>query len=44
MCGISGYLNFSDQPAKIEIIERMIQKLVHRGPDNCQNYINKTFI
>ena len=41
MCGISGYLNFSGQPASVEIIERMTQKLVHRGPDNSQNYINE---
>ena len=43
MCGISGYLNFSEQPAKVETLERMIQKLTHRGPDNCQTYINKNF-
>lgn len=35
MCGICGYFNYNhNEPVKPEVIRRMCQTLVHRGPDD----------
>lgn len=33
MCGIAGHLALDDQPADLEVLRRMSEALVHRGPD-----------
>ncbi|MDC1118108.1 asparagine synthase (glutamine-hydrolyzing) [Alphaproteobacteria bacterium] len=33
MCGIAGYLNLDGAPASSEIIKKMTNAIVHRGPD-----------
>jgi asparagine synthase (glutamine-hydrolysing) len=35
MCGICGYINLNGKPTDQEIVERMNQTLVHRGPDDA---------
>jgi len=33
MCGIAGYLSFTDAPAPTAVLEAMTRALAHRGPD-----------
>ncbi len=41
MCGIAGYINSSrDCPADQEIVERMCQTILHRGPDDQGVYVD----
>ena len=37
MCGIVGYV--SSKKAKLEIIEKMANKIIHRGPDACGYFV-----
>lgn len=34
MCGISGVINFNNQPVQEEQVKTMMQKMKHRGPDD----------
>ena len=34
MCGIAGKYNLTDEPVSAELIERMCQAMIHRGPDD----------
>jgi asparagine synthase (glutamine-hydrolysing) len=34
MCGISGIVNFNNKNIKREVVEKMMQKMKHRGPDD----------
>ena len=38
MCGIAGYLNFSQKPAETETLEKMGESIAHRGPDGKGTY------
>lgn len=33
MCGIAGFINLTGQPASADILQRMTDALMHRGPD-----------
>ena len=35
MCGIVGFVNTKDQ--KAEIIEQMMDRIIHRGPNSSEN-------
>ncbi|HEY5602441.1 MAG TPA: N-acetylglutaminylglutamine amidotransferase [Gammaproteobacteria bacterium] len=38
MCGICGELRFDNQPASLETVHRMMDKLSRRGPDSAGDY------
>ena len=40
MCGICGFINLDGQPASSELVDRMNQTLVHRGPDDGGIYVH----
>ncbi len=40
MCGICGELRFDKQPASLETVHRMMDKLTRRGPDSGGDYSN----
>ncbi|WP_319480715.1 asparagine synthase (glutamine-hydrolyzing) [uncultured Draconibacterium sp.] len=42
MCGIAGYFDSNNQ-ANQTIINRMLSRIHHRGPDECGIYLNKHF-
>lgn len=37
MCGITGFIDFKFS-SSVEILDRMVQSLIHRGPDNQDSY------
>jgi asparagine synthase (glutamine-hydrolysing) len=41
MCGIAGVFNFNGEPAEPALLDRMIGRLRHRGPDECHTYANR---
>lgn len=41
MCGIVGQFNFNDIPIKRELLIKMRDELIHRGPDDAGVFINK---
>ena len=41
MCGICGELRFDGLSADPVTLERMLVRLVHRGPDNEGKYLNR---
>src|SRR5687768_16660012 len=42
MCGISGFLHFDkDRPASAEVLKKMADVIVHRGPDDEGFYIKQ---
>jgi asparagine synthase (glutamine-hydrolysing) len=41
MCGICGAINLTGTPLDIEILKRMPQALIHRGPDDEGTYLEK---
>ena len=44
MCGFAGYLDLrSGRPAKKEVLARMAQTLVHRGPDSSGYFLEEQF-
>lgn len=38
MCGICGELRFDKQPAQLETVQRMMDKLTRRGPDSAGHF------
>jgi len=38
MCGICGELRFDDQPAQLDTVQRMMDKLTRRGPDSAGHF------
>lgn len=40
MCGIAGMLYFNGQQVELEIIERMTNTIVHRGPDDVAYHLD----
>ena len=40
MCGITGYFNLDKSSPNIEVLQRMGQKIAHRGPDHEGFYTN----
>ncbi len=41
MCGIAGIYNYqNDQPVSESVLRRMVNALVHRGPDDAGFYVN----
>ncbi|MEW6026948.1 MAG: asparagine synthase (glutamine-hydrolyzing) [Planctomycetota bacterium] len=42
MCGICGRINFSNTPVPDDLIHRMCQTIVHRGPDSEGVYIQQS--
>lgn len=40
MCGIAGYIDLN-QPAKEGLVNKMLTRIQHRGPDECGIYIDK---
>ena len=40
MCGICGYLSFTDQPPDPERLARMCDLMAHRGPDDQGHYLD----
>ena len=40
MCGIAGSFNFSNN----KILTKMLNKIQHRGPDDCQKYFNDNYM
>lgn len=40
MCGFTGYFNSSGQPASIDIVRNMADKIRHRGPDGDGYWVN----
>ncbi|MFQ5867207.1 MAG: asparagine synthase (glutamine-hydrolyzing) [bacterium] len=43
MCGICGILNFSDEPVSEELLKKMNDQLIHRGPDEEGYYIKPKY-
>jgi asparagine synthase (glutamine-hydrolysing) len=43
MCGIAGYMEFNGQPVDTDLIHRMCNKMVHRGPDDEGVFIRGSF-
>src|SRR5437588_12589844 len=42
MCGFAGYINLGKElPTEQEVLTRMTNKLVHRGPDSSGYFINE---
>jgi asparagine synthase (glutamine-hydrolysing) len=41
MCGIVGILNFNRQPVNPANLDRMIEQIRHRGPDECGQFTDK---
>ena len=41
MCGIAGILNFNGQPVAPTLLDRMIERVRHRGPDDCGTHTDK---
>ena len=41
MCGISGIINFNNQPAEESRIRKMMQVMKHRGPDDEGTYLHE---
>lgn len=41
MCGIAGYVDFSGKQCDEQIVEQMLKKLAHRGPDDTRCWVNK---
>ncbi|MFW5757754.1 MAG: asparagine synthase (glutamine-hydrolyzing) [Bacteroidota bacterium] len=41
MCGISGIINFNNQPAEESLIRKMMQAMKHRGPDDEGIFIHE---
>lgn len=41
MCGITGFVDKSSTKEKEKIIDKMMDKIVHRGPDSSGKYIDK---
>lgn len=39
MCGIAGFVNHNGRKAEYTIIEEMLMKLSHRGPDHQQSWV-----
>jgi len=42
MCGICGEYRFDHQQPSLQRIERMLEKLQRRGPDNSGSYLDGT--
>jgi asparagine synthase (glutamine-hydrolysing) len=40
MCGIAGCLSFSDNVVNADLLNQMIRKLNHRGPDSINIWLN----
>jgi asparagine synthase (glutamine-hydrolysing) len=40
MCGISGIINFNNQPVSKESLKLINNALIHRGPDNEGYWFN----
>jgi len=40
MCGIAGCLSFSDNVVNVDLLNQMIRKLNHRGPDSINIWLN----
>ncbi|MFW6134252.1 MAG: asparagine synthase (glutamine-hydrolyzing) [Elusimicrobiota bacterium] len=41
MCGIAGIINYKDKKINVDILDKMLQSIAHRGPDNHGKYIYK---
>jgi asparagine synthase (glutamine-hydrolysing) len=41
MCGIAGILNFNGKCVEPALLDRMIERVRHRGPDDCGIYTDK---
>jgi asparagine synthase (glutamine-hydrolysing) len=41
MCGIAGILNFNGQSVDPSLLDRMITRVRHRGPDDCGTHTDK---
>lgn len=41
MCGIAGKYNLNEEPVSPELIKRMCDKLIHRGPDDSGIYVDR---
>jgi asparagine synthase (glutamine-hydrolysing) len=41
MCGIAGFLNSKSPKQKEKIIDAMLNKIIHRGPDSSGKYVDK---
>ena len=39
MCGICGAIHFRGEPAQKDIIQRMVNAIIHRGPDSNGVYV-----
>ncbi|WP_105618005.1 asparagine synthase (glutamine-hydrolyzing) [Vallitalea okinawensis] len=45
MCGIAGWINYKESIMdNIQVIEKMINRLQYRGPDECGKYLSNTAI
>jgi len=43
MCGIAGMVSLTDRPLEdVELVRTMMDRLVHRGPDESGVYVNET--
>ncbi len=43
MCGIAGMVSLTDRPLEdVDLVRTMMDRLVHRGPDESGVYVNKT--
>src|SRR5215469_6050310 len=40
MCGIAGVVNFTGRPVERELLDRMGQKIRHRGPDDEGRFVD----
>jgi len=41
MCGIAGILNFNGHAVEPTLLDRMIERVRHRGPDDCGTHTDK---
>ncbi|PYQ06157.1 MAG: asparagine synthase (glutamine-hydrolyzing) [Acidobacteria bacterium] len=41
MCGIAGIVNLNGQPVAPALLDRMIERVRHRGPDDCGSHTDR---
>src|SRR5205823_4795236 len=39
MCGIAGVLRFDDRPVEASVLQRLSERIAHRGPDDAGTYV-----
>jgi asparagine synthase (glutamine-hydrolysing) len=43
MCGITGVIDLNGHPIEDTVFDRMLEKLIHRGPDEAGHFVDSNF-